>query len=59
MLAGTIKRGKTEVPLGEAGYKVVAVMFFGKKESRAFGTTNASLWFRAQLSASDVELELA
>lgn len=36
MLAGTINRGKTEVPLGEAGYKVVAVMFFGKKEVARF-----------------------
>jgi hypothetical protein len=32
MLAGTMDRGKTEVSLGEAGYKVATVMFFGKKE---------------------------
>ena len=36
MLAGTINRGKTEDPLGETGYKVVAVMFFGKKEVARF-----------------------
>jgi hypothetical protein len=36
MLTGTMNRGKTEVPLGEAGYKVVAVMFFGKKEVPCF-----------------------
>ena len=36
MLAGTMNKGKTEVSLGEAGYKVVAVMFFGKKEVPCF-----------------------
>ena len=36
MLAGTMDRGKTEVSLEEAGYKVVAVMFFGKKEVPLF-----------------------
>ena len=29
-------RGKTEVSLEEVGYKVVAVMFFGKKEVQCF-----------------------
>jgi hypothetical protein len=36
MLAGRIDRGKMEVSLGEAGYKVIAVMFFGKKEVARF-----------------------
>lgn len=36
MLAGRIDRGKMEVSLGEAGYKVIAVMFFGKKEVQRF-----------------------
>ena len=36
MLAGTMNKGKTEVSLGEAGYKVVAVMYFGKKEVSCF-----------------------
>jgi hypothetical protein len=31
-----MKQGKTEVFLGEDGYKVVAVMFFGKKEVPCF-----------------------
>ncbi len=47
MLAGTINRGKTEVPLGETGYKVVAVMFFGKKEVARFATREQAEW-RAQ-----------
>jgi hypothetical protein len=36
MLTGKMNRGKTEVTLREAGYKVVAVMFFGKKEVWCF-----------------------
>ena len=36
VLAGTMDGGKTEVSLREAGYKVVAVMFFGKKEVSCF-----------------------
>lgn len=31
-----MNQGKMEVSLGEAGYKVIAVMFFGKKEVRRF-----------------------
>jgi hypothetical protein len=47
MLAGRIDRGKMEVSLREAGYKVIAVMFFGKKEVARFATLEQAEW-RAQ-----------
>jgi hypothetical protein len=50
MLAGTIERGKTEVPLGEAGYKVVAVMFFGKREVARFPTREQAEWRAKELN---------
>ena len=50
MLAGTINRGKTEVPLGETGYKVVAVMFFGKKEVARFPTREQAEWRAKELN---------
>ncbi len=50
MLTGTINWGKTEVPLGEAGYKVVAVMFFGKKEVARFPTREQAEWRAKELN---------
>ena len=50
MLAGTMDRGKTEVPLREAGYKVVAVMFFGKKEVARFPTREQAEWRAKELN---------
>lgn len=50
MLTGTINWGKTEVPLREAGYKVVAVMFFGKKEVARFPTREQAEWRAKELN---------
>jgi hypothetical protein len=50
MLAGRIDRGKMEVSLGEAGYKVIAVMFFGKKEVARFPTLEQAEWRAKELN---------
>ena len=42
--------GKTEVTLREAGYKVVAVMFFGKKEVARFPTREQAEWRARELN---------
>jgi len=45
-----MERGKTEVSLGEVGYKVVAVMFFGKKEVARFPTLEQAEWRAKELN---------
>ena len=50
MLTGKMNRGKTEVSLREAGYKVVAVMFFGKKEVGRFPTLEQAEWRAKELN---------
>jgi hypothetical protein len=50
MLTGKMNRGKTEVTLREAGYKVVAVMFFGKKEVARFPTLEQAEWRAKELN---------
>ena len=50
MLTGKMNRGKAEVSLREAGYKVVAVMFFGKKEVGRFPTLEQAEWRAKELN---------